>query len=133
MALQRSDVKQYLDILGVAIATAPQLSLEPVKGICAGRIVAYWPTKEESTGVFGSLNPRNGKLRAIGSDHYIPALIVAAWRGFEETDTYPQANLLLFLDPANHNTAIHAGYNHVAYCCYSDTPVQGCWTWIPNA
>jgi hypothetical protein len=98
----------------------PVTDNEPVTGVCEGRIVAFWPAKEQvATG-----------LRAVGSGGYIPAMIVASWAGRGEAATpMPCANLRLFVDGLN----VKSEDVCLGSVRYSKEPAYGCWTWIPKA
>jgi hypothetical protein len=108
----------------------PVTNNEPVTGVCEGRIVAYWPTKEQAS----------DGLRAVGGGRYIPAMITASWAGRGEVASpMPCANLQLFPDRMNvstHNMATAPGVSPegaMGSVRFSLEPAYGCWTWIPKA
>lgn len=105
----------------VALHKSPQTDSVPVEGVFAGRIVAYWPTEDET---------KAGRY-AIGLDGYIPAMIVGVWS--EVGSMVPTVQLHLFLDPCNQSEFIAKGDFGVSSCMYSVIPAQRCWTWIPKA
>ena len=114
----------------VTILDNPVTDGQPVQGVCEGRIVAYWPTKEQEA----------AGLRAVGSGGYIPALIVANWTQRDYPAAVPCVNLRLFVDGNNVDTAkvdcpsrFMTPDGHLGSVVFSLQPAYGCWTWIPKA
>lgn len=111
----------------ILIHDNPQLTGEPVPGVAGGRIVAYWPTKEQV----------EAGLRSMCGG-YIPAMIVASWQQPGVPNTTPMCNIRLELDECNHQMVIAKLFSGPSGRClgsvrYSEAPAYGCWTWIPKA
>ena len=115
------------EIEPLVIHDLPQLSGEPIEGICEGRIVAYWPSD----------NDQAAGLRAVGCGGYIPAMLVACWhqRGFPVVS--PCANIRLFTDgvniPVDAITKAGGNRDSLGSRQFSLKPAKGCWTWLPKA
>lgn len=88
-----------------------------VEGLAPGRIVAYWPRKDEQT-------PEGG-LQVPGAHNYLPAMILATW-ALSGTSQLPAVNLVVF---PYHGTTLVSRSSVV----YSEIPTMGHWTWIPKA
>lgn len=129
--MTRQEAKTYLGTTNIALHELPQLNGQKIEGIFEGKMVAYWPTRDQAFGDGSSGQREAGLWRPIGVGGYIPAMIVSAWNS--EPTEGPMVNLSLFLDPSNHETALREGLIGVGSCRYSEVPAQGCWTWIPKS
>lgn len=114
--------------MNIEIAENPQLTGEHVAGVTAGRIVAFWPTKEQLT----------KGLRTAGQG-FIPAFIVNAWGQPGVPNPTPLCNIRLEVDEMNQADDLDKVFGGqikgrtLGSVRYSEVPAYGCWTWIPKA
>ena len=114
--------------MNIELEENPQLTGEHVAGVTAGRIVAYWPTKEHLA----------KGLRVTGQG-FIPAFIVNAWAQPGLPNPTPLCNIRLEVDEMNQTDDFDKVFGGqvkgrtLGSVRYSEVPAYGCWTWIPKA